>query len=140
MKEKIVQTLKLHQDLNQGTFFQSLYYTTSSTRFEPKTFSQRQYHILGLAIRNKMLVSNDQIPDFIFRGVTRICGVWGKKQKWCNLIFLFTYFCQKVDPLKTCVAKSDKPPKKDFTFHTRFNAQIQFKFTNHGHVIGPMSL
>ena len=50
------------------------------------------------------------------------------------LIFLFTYFCPKVDPLKTCSAKSDKQKKtRIFTFHTCFNTQRQFiKLTTHG--------
>ena len=57
-----------------------------------------------------------KIPTKFIRGITRVCGTRGKKQNgtptdpW-SLIFLFTYFCQKVDPLKTCAAKSDKQKK-----------------------------
>ncbi len=52
----------------------------------------------------------------------------GQETKWRSIIFMFSYFCQKVYPCK------------DFTFHTRLKAQRQFKLTNHGHLIGPMSL
>ena len=78
----------------------------------------------------------------------------GQATNWCPFIFLFKYFCQKgwPHPLKACMAnkkwqaktKTKKKPKKQktkktekkgfLTFHTRFNAQIQFKLMNHGHV------
>ena len=77
----------------------------------------------------------------VYRGVNG--GLWrpGQETNW-HPYFSVTYFCQKVDPLKTCEAKSDRQKKKggDFMFHTHFNAQIQFEVTNYEHVIGPMSL
>ena len=48
----------------------------------------------------------------MIRGIAMVCGAQGKEQIWCPLIFLFTYFCQKVDPLKTCMVKSDKQTNK----------------------------
>ena len=51
------------------------------------------------------------------RGVTRVCGARGKKQNRRPFIFLFrpTHFLPKVDPLKTCAAKSDKQKNKTTT-------------------------
>ena len=53
-------------------------------------------------------------------------GALGKKAgwqdtKWSLLIFLFTYFCQKIDPCKTLAVKSDNQKRKkgkgDFSQH-----------------------